>query len=94
MTITDRESLSRLIKGSLALRGLTVTDLAVLLGVDRTSASRTVNRSDLALSDLLRIAEAIGANLVISFEGGEDTNHKPKTKNHASRFQPTEQVGE
>lgn len=94
MTIKDREGATRCIKAALAARGLTISDLADLLDIDRTSLSRTINRSALGISDLLSIAQAIGANLVISFEGGEDTNHKPKTKNQASRFQPTEQVGE
>ena len=80
MIIKNRESLARCIKGALAVRGLTVPDLADLLTVERSSASRSVNRSDLAISDLLRIAQAIGANLVISFEGGEDKDHKPQAK--------------
>lgn len=80
MTIKDRESATRCVKAALAARGLTISDLADLLDIDRTSLSRTINRSALGISDLLRIAQAIGANLVISFEGGEDTNRKPKTK--------------
>ena len=94
MTIKDRESATRCIKAALAARGLNISDLADLLNIDRTSLSRTINRSALGISDLLRIAQAIGANLAISFEGGEDTNRKPKAKKQASRFQPTEQVGE
>jgi transcriptional regulator with XRE-family HTH domain len=81
MTIKDRESVTRCIKGALALRGLTISDLADLLDIDRTSISRTINRSALTISDLLRIASAIGADLCISFEGGEETNRKPGSTN-------------
>lgn len=93
MTIKDRDGLTRLIKSALAMRGLTVSDLAVLLGVDRTSCSRSVNRSDLAISDLLRIASALGASLCISFEGGEERATKPqggRTQEHT----PTNLIGE
>lgn len=68
MIIETREDLTKEIKAALKQRGLNVTGLARLLGVFQQSAARTVARSDIAVSDLLRIADAINARLDISFK--------------------------
>jgi len=67
MVINERGDLARLIKGAAALRGMTAAALAQALGVGRPSMSRTINKSDISISDLQRIAAAMGAALVIDF---------------------------
>lgn len=68
MIIGKREDLTAEIKSALKARGLNVLRLGDLLNVSQPSVSRSVNRSDLALSDLLKICEALDADLDISIK--------------------------
>lgn len=67
MTIKERQDLARLIKSECALRGITLEGLGQILGVVPPSISRTVNRSDVTLSQLQSIAAALGTALDIRF---------------------------
>ena len=60
--------MTRAIKAAAALRGGNVSTLAAALGVSRPSLSRTVNRSDMTVSDLQRIAAALDCDLIIDFQ--------------------------
>ena len=67
MTIKERQDLARLIKGECAYKGITLDQLGQRLGVLPQSISRTVNRSDISLTQLQSIAAALGAALDIRF---------------------------
>ena len=72
MIIRNRSDLARLIKGATAYQGQTLASLGRILGMLQPSVSRLVNRSDIGLSDLLRIGDALGLDLVIEYrERGE-----------------------
>lgn len=71
MIIRNREDAARAIKSALAMRGETLTSYAAKQGLNRSSFSRSVNRSDISLSDLLRIADALGCQLKIEFSPRE-----------------------
>lgn len=68
MIYQDRQSLTKAIKASLAIQGLTFETVASRLGVSPSSLSRTVNRSDMTFGTAARIAQAMGLRLVFSFE--------------------------
>lgn len=65
MVIQSRDDLSRLIKGAAALQGVSVSELARRLGVLQPSISRTINRVDIPLSMLMKIAGALGCRLSV-----------------------------
>lgn len=68
MFISTREDVARLIKAAAASQGVTVSGLAVRLGVSQPSLSRTINRADVTVSDLLRIGQALGLRLRIQYD--------------------------
>jgi len=72
MIIKDRDALARLIKSAAAARGLSLAGLGRLLGLSQPSISRTANRSDVTLSQLHDIADALGCALLIDFVPRED----------------------
>lgn len=65
MIIKSRADLAREIKAAAARRGVPLATVAARLGVVAPSISRTVNRSDLTLSTLQKIADALDSDLVI-----------------------------
>ena len=67
MQIYQRQDLARLIKGECAYKGITLDQLGQRLGVLPQSISRTVNRSDISLTQLQSIAAALGTALDIRF---------------------------
>ena len=66
MIIKNREDLTKIIKAACAIQGENVEGLGRRLGVLGPSISRTVNRSDLRLSQIMAIAAALGCDLDIS----------------------------
>ena len=68
MTIKERSDLTEEIKGALKERGVGVSQLAEKLGVLQPSMSRTIRRSGAWVSELLKICEAIDADLEISIK--------------------------
>ena len=67
MVIKDRRDLARAIKAAMAARGITSGQLADALHVSPPSMSRSIHRSDITVSDLQRMAQAMGAVLVVDF---------------------------
>lgn len=65
MIIKCRADLAREIKAAAARRGVPLATVAARLGVVAPSISRTVNRSDITLSTLQKIADALDYDLVI-----------------------------
>ena len=68
MIIENREYLAFEIKKALKARGLNVVRLGDLMNVSQQSISRTVNRSDISVNQLLKICEALDADLDISIK--------------------------
>lgn len=73
MILRNRADLARLIKSGLALRGETLTAFADRVGVSRVSLSRSVNRSDLPFSDILRLASLLGFSLRVELIPDEES---------------------
>lgn len=65
--IRCRADLARAIKESAAAAGLSLSEVGRRMGVSHPSIARTVNRSDLPMSTLLRVAAALDSDLVIGF---------------------------
>ena len=68
MTIIEREDLTLEIKRALKDRGLNVVRLGDLMGVAQSSAQRSVTKSDLSVGQLLKICEALDADLEINIK--------------------------
>lgn len=78
MVIKDRDGLTRAIKSAAAAQGVSVKELGRRLGVVGPSISRTVNRSDIPFSELVRMAAALGCDLDITFKA-QGTGEQPPT---------------
>ena len=68
MTIKERSDLTAEIKGALKGRGIGVSQLADLVGVMQPSMSRTITKSGAWVSELLKICEALDADLEINIK--------------------------
>lgn len=60
MIVKTQKDIVNMIKGGLALHGYNLSKIADKIGVTRPSLSRTVNRSNITLLQLIRIADAAG----------------------------------
>ena len=68
MLIESREDIAKLIKTKQIESGINSTELAKRLGISTAaSISRTINKSDLAISQIQRIANAMGYKVNIEF---------------------------
>ena len=68
MLIKTREDLAKLIKTKQVESGINSVELAKRLGISTAaSISRTINKSDLSISQIQRIAIAMGYKVKIEF---------------------------
>ena len=74
MIVNSREDAARLIKSAAALRGENITSLAEKIGISAPTLNRSINHSDMRLSQLIRIASALALRLEISFTEEETRN--------------------
>lgn len=68
MTIKERSDLTAEIKSALKARGIGVSQLADLVGVAQPSMSRTITKRGAWVSELLKICEALDADLEINIK--------------------------
>lgn len=68
MIIKDRASLTRLIKSASAVRGISIKNIGDALNVSGPSISRTINRADIPISTLIKIADALNMDIDIQFK--------------------------
>lgn len=68
MIIENRQDLTRLLKTAQAQAGISNNTLADRLDISTAaSMSRTINKSDLSVTQLQRIAQALDCDLYIAF---------------------------
>lgn len=68
MLIESREDFAKLIKTKQIESGINSVELAKRLGISTAaSMSRTINKSDLSLSQIQRISKAMGYKVYIDF---------------------------
>ena len=77
MIVKNRDDAARLIKSAAALRGENIPSIAEKIGISAPTLNRSINHSDMRLSQLIRIASALGLRLEISFTE-EETQNKDK----------------
>ena len=66
MIIKNRDDLTRTIKTAMAARGVSVNDMAAALASGQPATSRTINKSDLRVTQLQAIAAALDCDLYIA----------------------------
>ena len=64
-------SISNKIRALIKLRGFTNKDLAAAMGVTPASFNNKLFRDSLTTADLVRIIDALGGKLTVSFPDGE-----------------------
>jgi len=67
MTINTREDLTKLIKIECIKNGFTIDEIGRIMGMSSGNIHRSVGHSDMRLSTLQAIAEAMGSVLDITF---------------------------
>ena len=64
-------SISNKVRALIKLRGFTNKDLAAAMGVTTASFNNKLFRDSLTAADLVRIVDALGGKMTVSFPDGE-----------------------